>query len=87
MTLNKCEKRPCQQLAQVICLLLRAAKAVAAVATEAHVRSARNDVSHDWAQIQVLFPSYGDNREIRILVSKFYDAQGCVLEVYPKMSD
>ena len=87
MTLNKCEKRPCQQLAQVVCLLLRGAKAVAAVTTEAIVRFNRNDVSHDWAQIHVLLPSYGDNREIRILVSKFYDAQGCFLKVNQIMSD
>jgi len=87
VTLNKCEKRPCQQLAQVVCLLLQGAKAVAAVATEANVRFNRNDVSHDGAQIHVLFPSYGDNREIRILVSKFYDAQGCFPQVNQIMSD
>ena len=71
----------------MICLLLRGAGAVAAFATEANVRFAWNDVSDDWAQIHVLFPSYGDNREIRILVSKFYDAQGSFLKVHQIMGD
>ena len=33
------------------------------------------------------YPGYGDNGEIRVLVSKFYDADGYILEVNQILSD